>query len=104
MEPFAVVVIEGSPTRVRLVGEFDLAGVPVFESAVRGLDGDIELDCSALEFIDAAGMGALVAAHNACDERGTMLILDDPSPLMCHVLGVVGLDALLRIRQTDATS
>jgi anti-anti-sigma factor len=100
----AVFVTDGRPARVQLSGEFDAAGVADFASALRGLDGDIEIDCSGLEFIDAAGLGSLVAAHNACEERGGLLILIDPSPRMRRLMGLVELDALLRVRQIDAAS
>jgi anti-anti-sigma factor len=104
MEPFAVFVSDGNPARVRLVGEFDAAGVTRFEVALVGLDGDVEVDCSGLEFIDAAGLGALVAAHNACEERGSLLILVDPSRRVRRVMALVELDRLFRVRQIGVAS
>lgn len=85
------------PAVVRLAGEFDLAGVPQLHSALAGLDCDVELDCSGLEFIDAAGLGALLKAHEACTARGSKLVLVDPSPAVDRLLRLVELDTVLLI-------
>ena len=102
MNVFDVIVSEGTPARMRLCGEFDMAGVTLFESMLRELDGDVEIDCSGLQFIDAAGFGSFVAAHNDCEGRGSVMILVNPSPWVQRLLRVVGLDDSLDVRQTDA--
>lgn len=66
-----------------MVGELDLAAAPVLCAALAGCDGDIELDCSELTFIDAAGIGALLAVYKACGRRGAKLSIANPSrPLL----------------------
>jgi anti-sigma B factor antagonist len=97
--PFLVSVVDGSPTVVRLTGELDLAGVPPLRSALAGLGSDVELDCSGLEFIDAAGLGAFVAAHNACAGRGAKLVVVDPSWQLLRLLALTELDTVLSVRQ-----
>ena len=49
--------------RLRLLGELDLAGVPEVWAELAGVDGDVELDCSGLTFIDAAGLRLFVAVQ-----------------------------------------
>lgn len=99
---FMASVVNGRrPAVVRLTGELDLDGVPRFLSAVARLDGDVELDCSGVEFIDAAGLGAFLRAHEACAARGSRLVLVQPSPAVDRLLRLVELDTVLLIRQME---
>ena len=92
------------PTVVRLMGELDLAGVPRLELVLAGLDGDVELDCSGLDFIDAAGLRAFQKAHAGCAARGCTLVLVDPSPALDRVSRLLELDTLFLIRQAREAS
>lgn len=92
------------PAVVRLIGELDLAGVPRLESVLAGLDGDVDLDCSSLDFIDAAGLRAFQEAHEGCAARGCTLALVNPSPAVDRLLGLVELDTLFLIRQAREAS
>jgi anti-anti-sigma factor len=96
--------VEGRrPAVVRLIGELDIAGVPRLASVLAGLDGDVELDCSRLDFIDAAGLRAFQTAREACAARGCKLVLVDASPAVDRLLRMVELEALfLRRQATDA--
>lgn len=94
----------GSPAVVRVDGELDLAAVPHLLSVLAGLEGDVELDCSGLEFIDAAGLGAFVSAHQACAARGAQLVLVDPSPVVVRLLCLVELDTVLHLRRNGEAS
>jgi anti-anti-sigma factor len=99
LDPFKVSVVDERRNVVRVEGELDIAGVPWLTSVLARLDGDIELECSALDFIDAAGVGAFVRAHHACAARGDKLVLVEPSRSVLRVLSLVGLDASLTIRR-----
>jgi len=92
------------PAVVRLMGELDLAGAPRLESVLAGLDGDVDLDCSGLDFIDAAGLRAFEKARMGCAARGCTLALVDPSPAVVRVLRMVELDSLFLIRQAKEAS
>jgi anti-sigma B factor antagonist len=96
---FVVSVADGSSTVVQLRGELDVAGVPKLKSVLAELDGDIELHCADLEFIDAAGLGVFVAAHNACARRGAKLVVVDPSRQLLRLLALTELDTVLSVRQ-----
>jgi anti-anti-sigma factor len=93
-----------SPAVVLLTGELDVAGVPRLHSALAGLDGDVQLDCSGLEFIDAAGLGAFLKAREACSARGCKLVLVNPSAAVDRLLRLVELDAVLLVRQGGEAS
>jgi anti-anti-sigma factor len=87
------------PTVVRLTGELDLAGAPKLRSALAGLDGDVELECSGLDFIDGAGLWAVLQEQEACGARGAKLVMVNPSPAVDQLLNIVELDTVLLIRR-----
>lgn len=101
---FTAWVHRGSPTVVRVNGELDLAGVPRLLSTLEPLHGDVDVDCSGLDFIDAAGLGALVRAHKACAARGSRLAVVDPSPAVVRLLRLVRLDTVLLLPRSDTAS
>jgi anti-anti-sigma factor len=102
--PFIALVSGRQPASVRLIGELDMATAPQLESVLQELDGDVELDCSGLEFVDAAGLRAFQKAHEACAARGCSFVLVDPSPAVSRLLRVVELDTLLLIRRAREAS
>jgi anti-anti-sigma factor len=99
-----MVEVEASSSAVRLHGELDLAGVPRLLSALACLDGDVELDCSGVDFIDAAGLGAFVRAHQQCAARGAKLVVVDPNPVVVRLMQMVELDTELHVRRDGAAA
>jgi anti-anti-sigma factor len=87
----AFFVKAGAGGRVRLFGELDIAGVPALRAVLVGVDGDIELDCSALTFIDCSGLRVLQEAARACETAGAHLWLIAPSRCVIRLLGLTGL-------------
>jgi hypothetical protein len=61
--------------RVRLVGEFDVAGAPGVQAVLRRLESegsDVLLDLTGLSFIDALGMHVIEEAADAAGTRGAL--------------------------------
>ena len=81
--------------RLRLFGELDVSEVPTVRACLDGADGDVELDCSGLRFIDAAGMGLFVQLDAECQARGATLLIVNPSRCVTRLLELTGLDSLL---------
>jgi len=100
------VSVEGRlPAIARVSGELDLATVPLLTVALAEVDdGDIELDCSGLSFIDATGLRAFQIAHEACARRGCKLVLVDPSPALSRLVQMVGLESVFLFREAEAAS
>jgi anti-sigma B factor antagonist len=98
LDPLVLSVDGGDPAIVQAQGELDLAGASALVSVLTDRDGDVELDCSGLEFIDAAGVGAIVRAHQASEARGAKLVLVDLSKPVVRVLRLMNLDTVLHIR------
>ena len=88
---------------VVLGGEIDIATSPAIRrfllAAVSGGDVHLAVDMSGVTFIDAAGIGVLVAAANRAREAGGGLSLLAPSRQVRRLLGVLHLDAILPTAQ-----
>ena len=64
-------------------------------AAIGGGDVQLAVDVSGVAFIDAAGIGVLVAAANRARQAGGGLTLLAPSPQVRRLLDVLHLDAVL---------
>lgn len=83
---------------LRLVGELDLASVPILEACLQNLLATggryVRVDLSGLSFVDCAGLGGLVDAHHAfLQARGTLIVTGTGA----HVRRVMGLAGLLDV-------
>ncbi|MBI5089882.1 MAG: GAF and ANTAR domain-containing protein [Actinobacteria bacterium] len=66
--------IAGGRRTVRFTGELELGTrVACFNACVNGEGDDVEVDISALAFMDCSGYGALVAARLVIEQRGGTL-------------------------------
>ena len=83
---------------MRLFGELDIASVCDVWARLDGREGDVELDCAGLTFIDASGLRLFVAAQAACEARGAKLTIVNPSRCVVRLLALTGLDAVLGVR------
>jgi len=88
----------GAEVVIRLVGEVDAAATPELRRQVEALasgSGPITLDCSALTFIDAGGLGALVYLAKGATAERRSVALRDVSPWVSRLLGIGGLASML---------
>jgi anti-sigma B factor antagonist len=81
--------------QLRLFGELDASEVPRVRACLVDVAGDIELDCSGLTFIDAAGVGLFVELHTECQARNAKLLIINPSPCVIRILELTGLESML---------
>ncbi len=58
-------------------------------------EGDLVLDLTALEAVDATGLGVLVGAHRRAGRSGRTLVLRDVPPSVSRLLQVTRLDRVL---------
>lgn len=94
-------VATGDGGRLRLVGELDLLGAPALRTLLAGVEGDIELDCSGLTFIDSSGLAILEETQRACKEKGVNFCLVDPSRCVMRLLDLVSLTGFFDIRDNS---
>jgi anti-anti-sigma factor len=100
----AVTAIPDAPSvTVVLDGEIDIATSPAIRrllmAAISGGDVHLAVDMSGVTFIDAAGIGVLVAAANRAREAGGGLSLLAPPRQVRRLLGILHLDAVLPAAQ-----
>lgn len=93
-----VTVLDGDPSVLAVTGELDLVSLPRFCTALAACRGDVELDCSGLTFFGVVGVHALVAAHDTCIERGSKLVVVNPSRPVLRVLELANVNTVLNIR------
>ena len=55
----------------------------------------IGIDANGLTFIDSSGLMALVRARDAATESGVAFRVSEPSPPLCRIAGICGLEGLL---------
>ena len=88
---------------VTVVGEIDYSTSPQLRRAlVDVLDArapDAVVDLSAVDFIDASGIGVLVGAARLADSWGGQLFIRNPSWAVRLVLDVLELDGALAVER-----
>jgi anti-anti-sigma factor len=85
--------------RVAVSGELDLASSPVLAARLAALvaaePGPIDVDLAAVSFIDARGLGVLVAAHARCNDAGgpglRLVGASRPARRLFELVGMAGL-------------
>lgn len=70
--------------------------------AVDDGEGELVLDLSGLEAVDATGLGVLVGAHRRAGREGRSLVLRDVGPTVSRLLLLTRLDRVLRTDRTPA--
>ena len=85
---------------VIMSGDIDIATSPAMQDAlVTGPDpAHLEVDMSAVTFMDASGIGVLLAARQRAVDGGGSLILRSPGWAVRRLTAVLGLDELLVTR------
>jgi anti-anti-sigma factor len=86
----------GASVLIAVRGELDVATAPKFRAAVKGLcqpgtASSVTVDLSRLDFIDAAGLGALISLRNAVHQSGGTVRVRSPKS---HVRRVFELAAV----------
>ncbi len=90
---------DSAGTQLVLKGEFDMHGTSRFwafmNEALAGDPQSITVDASSLEFVDSAGLMALVRARDAAVEADVAFRVRDPSPALRSLAELGGLEHLL---------
>ena len=96
---FAARVSRCPSALIEVRGELDLSAVPTFEAAVGNLDlasvPRAVLDLRHLDFIDAAGLHAVLDLHDTCLEASTVLTITQGPWNVQRVFALAALDRLL---------
>jgi anti-anti-sigma factor len=94
LSPGGFEIARDGPGRLRLFGELDMREVPRVRARLVGADGDLELDCAGVTFIDAAGVRLFVELRADCDARRATLRISNPSRCVVRLLELTALDSV----------
>ena len=86
---------------IRLTGEFDLAGVAAFETALERealpMGDPIVVDMRALTFIDSSGLRSVLSADSRVQSEGKRLVIVRGPERVTKVLEVTGVEDRLEL-------
>lgn len=99
-------VLDEDPIRVLVSGDVDLTAKPSLDRACEMLaafellaerpSGDVEVDLSAVEFFDCAGLSFLVRLRNRLRTTGRRVVVTQAAAPVDRTIRVAGLGCLLR--------
>ena len=71
-------------------GELDAATAPDLLERMARTSGDVEVNLTAVTFIDSSGLAALIQAHRSLGGQGRRLTIVEPSTAVQRVLTLSG--------------
>jgi anti-sigma B factor antagonist len=96
----AMTVVEG--TLVCLIGRLDVLGASAareaLHAAVSSGTGDLVVDLSEVELLDATGLGVLVGTHRRARLAGRRLVLRGAVPRVSRILALTRLDRIIQVQ------
>lgn len=95
---------EGGSRLIEVSGEVDVSCADQLRTAIdeeisAGLSGELVVDIAEVPYIDSTGIGVLVGAAHRASEAGGMLVVARPQRNVARVLGLLGVQADLNIRE-----
>jgi anti-sigma B factor antagonist len=94
-----VAVVDGESARVVVSGELDSSSAPrligIVAEVAQPPVTQIDVDCAEVEFLDSAGVRALIVSQSQARSMGCGLSLVAASPPVSRVLEMTGLSAIL---------
>lgn len=83
----------GDVVTVYVDGEIDCSSAPYLEAAIEQAlspGNDVRVDMSQVEFMDSAGLGALIRSYKLAAEAGGCVRIVNPSSAVERVLTITG--------------
>ncbi len=97
-------VFDGPRSRsvVAVTGDIDTATVPALREFLSTLEGDVEINCETVTFVDSAGIGLFIGTHRALIERGNQLTLRNVNARCYKALSISGVAEFLNVEGSDS--
>ena len=76
---------------VHVQGEVDILTAPELRTGLVGLEGDVVVDLTDVEFLDSTGISVLVVARKRLTRSGGSLALRNPNDTIARTIEAVGL-------------
>jgi anti-anti-sigma factor len=94
-----VAAVDGESARVVVSGELDSSSAPrligIVAEVAQPPVAHVDIDCAGIDFLDSAGVRALIVSRNQARSVGCGLSLVAASPPVSRVLEMTGLSAIL---------
>ena len=87
--------VDGHILHIR--GEIDAHSAPALGEAVSAASGSVELDLSAVGFVDSSGLRVLIEMHQMLDERGDVLTIANPTAPVQRMFELSAVDEYLNL-------
>lgn len=97
-------VSDDAGRRLSVAGEVDVSCADELRTAIdaqiaEGVTGELVVDLAEVPYIDSTGIGVLVGAAHRVSEAGGTLVVARPQRNVARVLGLLGVQADLNIRE-----
>jgi anti-sigma B factor antagonist len=100
----ATTVVDGQ--LVALTGRLDVLGAATAREALHGAvavgAGELVVDLSGVELLDATGLGVLIGTHRRARLAGRRLVLRDAVPRVARLFMLTRVDRIIAVEQTAA--
>jgi len=94
---------EADAVLVKVAGEVDVSNASELRDAIDAklpeTTGELVVDLVDVPYIDSTGIGVLVGAAHRAQERGATLVVARPQRNVARVLGMLGVEKDLNIRE-----
>ncbi len=92
---------DGKKTLVKIVGRLDTTNVADFEKEIAPMmiepEGDMELDCSELDYISSSGLRIFLKLQKCMPEAGGKLVLSNMKSEIKEVFDMTGFTSIFTI-------
>ena len=97
-------VSDDAGRRLSVAGEVDVSCADELRATIdaqiaEGVTGELVVDLAEVPYIDSTGIGVLVGAAHRVSEAGGTLVVARPQRNVARVLGLLGVQADLNIRE-----
>ena len=90
---------EADAVLVKVAGEVDVSNASELRGAIDETTGELVVDLADVPYIDSTGIGVLVGAAHRAQEQGATLVVARPQRNVARVLGMLGVEKDLNIRE-----
>lgn len=90
-QPDELLAIASTETGLAASGEIDVHTAPALAAAIDAAGPDVQLDLSAVEFVDSSGLRVLIDSHQRLSDAGgglRIVALSEPVRRLLEISGV----------------
>ena len=93
---------ENSHYVVSVIGEIDVVTVPALREFIVALDGNVEVNCEGVSFLDSMGLGMFAALTQGFKAAGRQIALRNLSGNCYRLFELAGLTNFIDVRRAES--